>query len=125
MEKIRLKDGTEFELIPMGIDNKDRLRIIKFISELPHAEILAKFSETNIEKVEHILADETIGTTYEDCTAFKSLTFIPDVQVNDNTISDIYVVAISTDATGRALQTLNTDLNGLSTAIVMMSIPKM
>ena len=95
MEKIRLKDGTEFDLIPMGIDNKEKLRIIKFTSELTHAEILAKFSDVNIEKIEYILADNSIGATYEDCVTLKSLTFIPNVRVDDNTVSDVYVVVLS------------------------------
>ena len=123
MEKIRLKDGAEFDLIPMGIDNKEKFRIIKFTSELTHAEILAKFSDINIEEINYILADNSIGATYEDCVTLKSLTFIPNVRVDDNTVSDIYVVALSTDAVERTLQTLNTDISGLSTAIVMMSIP--
>ena len=125
MEKIRLKDGTEFDLIPMGIDNKEKLRIIKFTSELTHAEILAKFSDINIEEINYILVDDSIGATYEDCVTLKSLTYIPNVQVDDNNVSDIYVAVLSTDAVERTLQTLNTDISGLSTAIVMMSIPMM
>ena len=106
----------------MGIDNKDKLRIIKFISDLTHAEILDKFSEANIEKVEYILADETIGTTYEDCTVMKSLTFIPNAQVTNNTISDIYMVVISTDAVERGMQTLKTEVDNIVNAIAIMSI---
>ena len=109
-EKLRLKDGTEFDLIPMGIDAKGNFRIIKFISALPHADILAKFSDTNIEEINYILADNSIGATYEDCVTLKSLTFIPNVQVDDNTVSDIYVVAISTDAVERGMQVLNQGL---------------
>ena len=105
MEKIRLKDGTEFDLIPMGIDNRGSLRIIKFISELPHDEILARFSDANIEKIDYILADNSIGATYEDCVTLKSLTFVPNVQIDDNTVSDIYVVVLSTDAAERGIQT--------------------
>lgn len=126
MEKIRLKDGTEFELIPMGIDNKDKLRIIKFISALPYEDILAKFTDViNLECIEHILADNGIGTTYEDCTAFKSLTFIPDMQVDDNIMSDIYVVVFSTDAVERELQSINSEMINIVNTVVMMSMPKM
>lgn len=125
VEKLRLKDGTEFELIPMPIEDKGKLRIIKFISELPHAEILAKFSKANIEKMEYILADETIGTTYEDCTAFKSLTFVPNVQIDDNTVSDIYVVAISTDAVERGMQILREEMESVANTVIMMFMPMM
>ena len=122
MEKIRLKDGTEFDLIPMPIEDKGKLRIIKFISDLSHTEILAKFSKANIEKMEYILADATVGTTYEDCTAFKSLTFVPNVQVDDNTVSDVWVVILSTDAVERGMQTLNSQLLNISTMIITMTM---
>ena len=123
MEKIRLKDGTELNLIPMGIDNKEKFRIIKFTSELTHAEILAKFSDINIEEINYILADNSIGATYEDCVTLKSLIFIPNVQVNDNTVSDIYVVAISTDEVERKLQTLNKEMINIVNTVVRMSTP--
>lgn len=124
-EKLRLKDGTELIMPPMSIENKGNLRIIKFISELPHAEILAKFNDTNIEKIDYILADNSIGATYEDCVTFKSLTFVPNVQIDDNTVSDIYVVVLSTDAVERALQTLNLELVNIVDTIIMMSMPIM
>lgn len=103
-EKIRLKDNTEFTIIPNGIDTRDKYRIIKFISELPFEELKAKFSKTNIERIDYILADETTGATYEDCVALKSLTYVPNVQVDDNTISDIYIAVLSTDAVERQLK---------------------
>lgn len=121
-EKIRLKDNTEFDIIPMGIDNKEKFRIIKFTSELTHAEILAKFSDMNIEEINYILADNSIGVTYEDCVTLKSLIFIPNVQVDDNTVSDIYVVVLSTDAVERGMQTLNTEVDNIVNAIAIMSI---
>lgn len=122
-EKIRLKDGTELDLIPMGIDNRGSLRIIKFVSELPHNEILAKFSDDNTEKIDYILADDSIGATYEDCVALKSLTFISNVQVDDNTVSDIYVVVLSTDAVERGIQTLKEQVVDIVNTVVMMSMP--
>ena len=122
MEKIRLKDGTEFDLIPMPVEDKGKSRIIKFISELPHDEILAKFNDINIEEINYILADNSIGATYEDCVTLKSLTFVPNVQVDDNTVSDIYVVVLSTDAVERGMQTLSNQLLDISTMIIMMSM---
>lgn len=125
MEKIRLKDGTEFDLIPMPIEDKENLRIIKFTSELTHAEILAKFSDINIEEINYILADNSIGATYEDCVTLKSLTFIPNVQIDDNTVSDIYVVVLSTDAVERGMQTLREKMVDIVNTVVMMSMPMM
>lgn len=116
-EKIRLKDGTELNLIPMGITEKSNLRIFKFVSEMAHEEILEKFNESNIEKVDYILADDTIGATYEDCVAFKSLTFVPNVQIDDNTVSDIYVVAVSTDVTERGINNLKNELKVTTDAL--------
>ena len=125
MEKIRLKDGTEFDLIPMPIEDKGNLRIVKFISELPHDEILAKFNDVNIEKIDYILADNSIGDTYEDCVTLKSLTFIPNVQVDDNTVSDVYVAVLSTDAVERGMQSINKELTNIVDTIIMMSMPIM
>ena len=102
-EKIRLKDGTELNLIPMGIAERSNLRVFKFTSEMAHEEILEKFNESNIEKIDYVLADESIGATYRDCVVLKTLTFVPNVQIDDNTVSDIYVVAISTDPIEREL----------------------
>lgn len=116
-EKIRLKDGTELNLIPMGIAEKSNLRIFKFISELAHEEILEKFNESNIEKIDYILADESIGATYKDCVALKFLTFVPNVQVGDNTVADIYVVAVSTDVTERGINNLKNELKVTTDAL--------
>lgn len=97
-EKIRLKDGTEFTSVPMGINDKDKTRFIKIISELPYADILTKFTDVeNISQIEYILADGSIGAVYQDCVAFKFITFVPNAQIYDNTTSDIYVVVLSTD----------------------------
>jgi len=103
-EKIRLRDNTEFEIIPMGIETREKIRVFKFISELAFNDIVAKFGVTNIERIDYILADETTGATYEDCVALKSLTYVPNVQVDDNTISDIYIAVLSTDAVERQLK---------------------
>jgi hypothetical protein len=124
-EKIRLKDGMEFDLIPMGIVNKDKVRIFKFITELPYEDILLKFTDTNIEEIKYILADNSIGATYEDCVTFKSLTFVPNVQIDDNTVSDIYIVVLSTDAVERGMQTLKEQMVDIVNTVVMMSMPMM
>lgn len=110
MEKIRLKDGTEVNLIPMGITEKPNLRIFKFVSELAYEEILGKFNERNIEEINYILADDTIGATYKDCVALKSLTFVPKMQIDDNTLSDVYIITVSTDAIEKMMSELSSGL---------------
>jgi hypothetical protein len=123
MEKIRLNNGAEFNLIPMGICTKGNIRIYKFISEIPYADILSEVSNPlNISKIDHILSDNTIGTTYADGVTYKSLTFMPNVAIEDNVISDIYVVCISIDAVENALQSLGAEVDNIVNAIVMMSI---
>lgn len=125
MEKLRLKDGTEFDLIPMGITEKDNLRIFKFTSELAHEEILENFNESNIEKIDYILADESIGATYKDCIVLKSLTFVPNVQADDNTLSDVYMATISTDPLERGMKTLRSEMESMANTMIMMFMPMM
>lgn len=111
MEKIRLSNGTEFMLVPMGIEKRDKLRYFKFISDSNYYDILAEFSNSdNLLIVEHVLADGTTGTTYSDCVAYKSLTFVPNVQIDDNTVLDVYMVVISTDPVERQMQSITQGL---------------
>lgn len=119
-EKIRLKDGTELIVIPMGIDTRDKLRIIKFITDLPYEELLAKFNAANIERIDYILADNRIGATYEDCVAFKSLTYIPDVQIDDNNTADIYAVILSTDPIESSLKGIDKKMQMTIAAVDML-----
>lgn len=123
MDKVRLKNGTEFDLIPMGIDTKGNLRILKIITDMPHDDIVTEFTNPdNIAKIDHFLGDGTIGATYEYCVSFKSLTFIPSVQIDDNTVSDIWVALLSTDAVERKLETLNAEMVNIVNAVVTLSI---
>lgn len=123
MEKIRLSNGAEFMLVPMGIETRDKLRCFKFVSELNYYDILSNFSNTdNLLIVEHVLADGTVGTTYSDSVVYKSLTFAPGVAIDDNTVSDVYMVAISTDPVEREIKNLKTDIDDLTNIIVMMSM---
>lgn len=119
-EKIRLKDGTEFELIPMGIENKDKLRLFKIVSDLPAESIAVSFKQPNIERIEYILADDSIGAVYEDCVAFKFITFVPSVQIYDNAVDDIYIVAVSTDPVERELLDANGKMQATIGAVDML-----
>jgi len=123
IERIRLSNGTEFILIPMGIEERDRLRYFKFTSDLNYYDILAEFENPdNLAVIEHVLADGTVGTTYNDCVSFKTLTFAPKVQIDDKTVTDIYIVCVGTDAVERTLQALNTNIDDLTNVIAMMSL---
>lgn len=124
-EKIRLKDGTEFTLVPMGIDEKDKIIYIKIISELPCEDVFTKFADANnISQIEYILADGSIGAVYQDCIAFQFITYIPNVEIYDNTTSDIYIVALSTDLIERKLnatqQYIDNAIAELTILIAMM-----
>lgn len=117
-EKIRLKNGKEFDLIPMGISERNEIRCFKFVSNIPYYEILAEFEdESNLETIEHVLTDGTIGNTYADCVKYKSLTFIPDVQIDDNNVKDIYIISISTNEVERELKQTREDLKVTMSAL--------
>ena len=103
-EKIRLKDNTEFTIIPNGIDTRDKYRIIKFISNMTFEQIKNIFNDTNIEKIDYILSDNSIYASYVDSVTLKSLTFVPNVQVDDNIVSDIFIAVLSTDSVEKQLQ---------------------
>ncbi len=120
MEKIRLKNGTEFNLIPMGIDTKNNLRIFSITSSLIQEEILASCTIENISQIKHILADNTIGATYEDCVVLKSITFVPDAVIDDNTVSDIYIVILSTDAIERGIQGASSNIQATMVTVDML-----
>ncbi len=125
-EKIRLTNLQKFDIIPMGIEERTDVRYFKFISALTHDEILAIFSDSeNLATVEYIGADGLVATTYQDCVKMLVLSFVPSYKVDDNTTSDIYIVAISTDEVARGMQALNSELVNIVNTVVMMSIPMM
>lgn len=86
---------------------------------------MGKFNEGNIEEINYILVDDTVGATYKDCVVLKSLTFVPNVQIDDNTVSDIYAVAISTDPIERGMQTLRNEMISIVDTMIMISMPMM
>jgi len=128
-EKIRLNDGTEFTLIPMGIEDIDaeKLRLFKITTDLPITEVITKFSDANaISYIEYILADNAIGAIYQDCTDFKSVEYIPNMQINDNTIAKVLIVKVSTDLLERKIVDLQNNINStqeyIKTAIAELTI---
>ena len=118
MEKIRLKNGQEFELVPMGIDIRESLKTFKIVTTLTQEEIISAFSVDNIASVEYILIDGTVTETYLDCVALKGLGLTLDYQVDESTAKDIYTVIISTDATERALNQMKENVTYTEIALV-------
>lgn len=124
-EKIKLKNGQEFDLIPNGIvtDEAKQRRYFKFTSELAYTDILAALSNTaNLMQVDYIAEDGTTARTYADCTALKSLNYVLEYQIDDNTTANIYVAEISTDPVERAMQGLNCQIDDLANTIVIISM---
>lgn len=118
-EKIRLKNGQEFEIIPMGIEVQGNRRIFKFVSELSYPEVLEVFAnEDNISKIEYILADGTTGRTYLDCVSLKALGFNPKYQVFEDATADVFIVEISIDAVERVLKALQNNMTYTELALV-------
>ena len=128
MEKIKLKNGQEFELIPMGIstDNIMKRREFAIMSELPFEEIKAIFSNIdNISEI-HYTKDNLTSKTYADCVGFKSIKLDTDYKIDENTITDIYIVELSIDAMEKELNELNEELkaqqNEFDSAIAELTI---
>lgn len=97
MEKIKLNNRDEFELIPMGIDTNDyeKKRIFSFISELGYNDIETDFaSNENIGKIEYYSASDELLKTYDDCITLKSIRKEFNRQVEDDIIADVYSVEL-------------------------------
>jgi hypothetical protein len=125
MEKIKLKNGQEFELVPMGINTNEftKRRIFKFKSNLTYTDVLAMFLEyENIEKIDYILADGTVGKTYLDCVKLMHFGFSPNYEVDVNTTADIFIVELSVDSFEKKLKEMNSNLDDLANTVVMVSM---
>lgn len=112
MEKIKLKNGQEFELVPMGIVNDDmnKRRKFKIVSELPYEEIKAIFNDADNIAVIDYAVDTTVSKTYADCVILKSLKFEVGYRIDESTERDIYIIELSTDEVSMALQKIQETL---------------
>lgn len=128
MEKIKLKNGQEFELVPMGIVNDDmnKRRKFKIVSELPYEEIKAIFNDADNIAVIDYAVDTTVSKTYADCVILKSLKFEVGYRIDENITTDIYVAELSTDAVEKELEVLKQALEkqqtNTDTAVAELSI---
>ena len=118
MEKIKLSNSQEFDLIPMGIVTSGSNRYFKFVSDLPHEDILSIFSdESNLVSIDYIGEDGLVARTYQDCVKMLMLSFVPDYKVDDTTVADIYIATVTTDAVARALQDAQSERENIADAL--------
>lgn len=116
MEKIRLKNAQEFEVLPMGInfDAHNKARRFDLIAELSYAELEEiLLNEDNLKVIQHLSATDEVLATYTDCIALKSITKERGKYITDNTtLHDVFTVVLSTDATATKIRALEEE-NGL------------
>ena len=125
MERIKLKNNQEFELIPMGItnDNLGKIRKFMFVSELSYEELKSCFSnKSNVGEIDIVSNDGTVLKSYMDCVGLKSITFTVDYKISDEDIRDIYIIELSTNKLEKEMDSLNSDLVGLCNTLVTMSM---
>jgi hypothetical protein len=110
-EQIKLKNGSVFEMIPMGVSESEKKRIFKFTSSLTYEEIKTLFSTSdNISSIDYILADGTTSKTYADCVSFKGLSFETDIEVEEGITTDVYTVTLSADAVEKTIKVLQSKI---------------
>jgi hypothetical protein len=114
MEKIKLDNGQEFDVIPMGVIENPitKRRSFKIISELQSDEVKVIFSDTdNIKTIDYTLEDGTLIKSYCDCVSLKGLSVEFGANVDENITADVYTVELSIDAVERALQATKEQLS--------------
>lgn len=92
-EKLRLKDGTEFDLIPMGITDRGNRRNFTIYAD---ADPESAFTESNVDRIEHISESGEVLTTYLD--GVKMVAISKDME------NGTYTVEISVDALEKKLK---------------------
>lgn len=104
MEKIKLSNEATFDLIPMGIEIKEKSKSFTISSELTPTEIETAF--TDVSTITHLSeADETLATYY-DGIGLKSVKH----DIENNT----YTVEISTDEILRKMQQMQAQIDALT-----------
>lgn len=109
-EKIRLKNGQEFELTPMGIRQTEKSREITFSSTLSTSQIEALLTDDNISRIEYLSEAGEVLNTYLDCVAVKA--------IQKNIENGTYTVDLSIDAVERMLKKLQDNITYTELALV-------
>lgn len=98
-DKIKLRNGLIFELVPDGIKPYDKTRKITITSDLTYAEIESCFANTdNISTIQYLSEADEVLKTYADCVSLKTL-----YKDYDN---GTYTVELSIDAVAKQLNEL-------------------
>jgi len=83
-EKIKLSSGNEFNLLPMGILEKDSIRYFTVQSTIMSEQLKNEFS--NVDDIQYILEDGSTYKTYTDCIELWLIT--------ENLIDGTYTIGI-------------------------------
>jgi hypothetical protein len=73
MEKIKLTNGQEFFIVPMGITSAEKRRSFIILSDLQFTEIETAFSDSNITSIQYLSETGEILATYNDCITLKTM----------------------------------------------------
>lgn len=101
-EKIRLKNGQEFELTPMGIRQTEKSREITFGSALSTSQIEALLTDDNISRIEYLSEAGEVLNTYLDCVAVKTIQ--KDIE------NSTYTIELSINGLERSLKSIETEV---------------
>lgn len=118
MEKLKLSNGTEFNLIPMGIAETEKTRGFKLTAEQDINTVLDLVSNPdNFASVQISGASGDTLKIYQDITSFAGLSLDKDVQVEDNTTADVYTIKYRTDAAETKIKALEQEVTILKDTV--------
>lgn len=102
-EKIKMKNGTVFNLIPMGIVDDAKKRSFSFTSLLTFAEVEAIFlNPENFTSIMHQSETGETLSTYADCVSYR--------YIGKDATNGVYTVTLSTDAVETALREVSASI---------------
>lgn len=105
LEKIKLNDGTELTLVPMGIDRKDNKTILTVITSLNSLELEELVcNKENISRLQHLSHFDEELAIYTDCIKYISLEKKKDYYEEVEGLKDVYIITFSTDPILAALK---------------------
>jgi len=118
MEKLLLKNGHEFDVVPLGIVSNEmtKRRRITIKTDMDYNDVLAILSnKDNISEIKYSLENGTVIAVYQDCVSLKSLTRDFD--------NGTYTAEFGTDATERIVQELQAEVEYLKQTIDALTKP--
>jgi len=112
MEKLLLKNGHEFDVVPLGIVSNEmtKRRRITIKTDMDYNDVLAILSnKDNISEIKYSLENGTVIAVYQDCVSLKTLTRDFD--------NGTYTAEFGTDATERIVQELQAKVEQMQQTI--------